>query len=278
MFKKIIGWLLAILGALLLIALAVNPKSPGGGSVVAPVIVIVALLFFTAWRLTRKSKPKDGKTTEVVEKDGIQMHVARRQDGPAPRSFLKKTYRFQADYFVHTPLAAFALEGKTVKVNSTDELPRVNGGSWLSPDVISQGRRWDVDGSPTGNKAEEYKQFLLIFRAICEGAGTAAEKIGRLKALADDPKTKKWYNAAKKGYSISSLEFPDLALWYDLAWDLRCDVHQGGSLIAAGYETIESIAEAELATIKKLPRMGPKSAPRVIDAARKKIGLPPLEE
>jgi hypothetical protein len=190
----------------------------------------------------------------------------------------KKTYRFHADYFVHTPIKALEMDGQTMSVNSTDDLPHINGGSWLSPGIMTMGRRWDPDSTPTEKKAEEYKRFLFVFRGICEGEGTVAEKIAKLKALGNAPETKEWYDAAKKGYRPSSMTFPDLALWYDLAHELGCDVFKAASLVGSGYDTLERIAGADLAAIEKLSGLGPKSAPKVINAARKKLGLPPLED
>lgn len=68
---------------------------------------------------------------------------------------------------------------------------------------------------------------------------------------------------------------PLLAQWRALTLSIGCNASQSDSLLAAGYESLENIAHASSKRIKELPRFGPTTAVRVIDAARQKLGLPP---
>lgn len=72
--------------------------------------------------------------------------------------------------------------------------------------------------------------------------------------------------------------FPPLAEWRELTLSIGCNAPQTDSLLAAGYETLESIAQADIARVKNLPKFGPTTAARVVNAARQKLGLSPLAE
>lgn len=70
--------------------------------------------------------------------------------------------------------------------------------------------------------------------------------------------------------------FPPLLAWRELTLSIGCNATQTDSLLAAGYETLKDIANANFKRIKELPAFGPTTAERVINGARQKLGLPPL--
>ena len=70
--------------------------------------------------------------------------------------------------------------------------------------------------------------------------------------------------------------FPSLLAWRELTLSIGCNVSQTDTLLAAGYETLASIANANFKSIKELPKFGATTAERIINAARQKLGLPPL--
>jgi len=76
---------------------------------------------------------------------------------------------------------------------------------------------------------------------------------------------------AANAYQFPEPEVADMFLRAGL-----CNGPQVEALINAGYKTFEAVANAEVADIKKLPKFGPKSAPAAINAARRKLDLPPL--
>lgn len=70
--------------------------------------------------------------------------------------------------------------------------------------------------------------------------------------------------------------YPPLLEWRELTLSIGCNASQTDSLLAAGYETLESVANANFKAIKNLPKFGPITAARVMNAARQKLGLPRL--
>lgn len=186
-------------------------------------------------------------------------------------------YFFQSHYSVTTPLEALQMDGERL-LDYWENRPEIEGGRWVMKHQKNYGRWCDIDDKLAQDEQAMigFKSFLIALRGAFEGDGTYAEKLERMKALKNNPAYLDWYGKTERYHGYKSDKFPELVVWRDFARQLDCNAPQAASLLGAGYETLESVANADIEAIKKLPKFGPKSAPVTINAARRKLGLPPL--
>jgi hypothetical protein len=227
----------------------------------------LALLAVIIWIVRRRKKKK----TAMADAERVNQMVEGMRAEFAARHPPETHLTYTADYSVRTPLAALEADGQRWAMDSPEAPPVILGGRW---DIGKY--RW-CDLEIADDKRPKYKLFLLALRKACETEGSPTEKLARMKALASQPDCSEWYAQAERHYAYKAEKFPELALWETYARLFGCDMPQAASLIEAGYITLESVAHANVAAIKKLPKFGPKSAPVTINSARRKLDLPPLE-
>lgn len=109
--------------------------------------------------------------------------------------------------------------------------------------------------------------FMAVSTMRRNKANQAAEYEAKMLKLRKEAESRLAANA----HQFSEPEVADMFLRAGL-----CTGPLVESLINGGYKSLESVAHADIDAIKKLPKFGPKSAPATINAARKKMGLPPL--
>ena len=190
-------------------------------------------------------------------------------------------FAFQSHYSVTTPLKALQLDGqqRACTFDGAATLPKIEGGYWVPLNGPGRYRRCDIDVDLAGDAQamQEYKAFLIALRRAFETDGAFTEKIARVKALENNPDYRDWYGKTEAFYAYRSAMFPEVVLWQTFAQQLGCEPLQAASLIEGGHDSLEAVANAELAAMKKLPRFSPKSALATINTARRKLDLPLLE-